>query len=110
MAVAQAAGIAVRGYSGISLDFDGSRPLTELYIDGTGMDFKPSTDLNDAFIAAEKMGLLNGRKALGRTYETKKWAVGSSDRDNGDFCADFSEQETPELALCAAVIERARCR
>lgn len=91
--------------------------------DKTSVIFSPSTNLNAAFAAAEKVGLFawqefNGRTryAILRKLGDEYWDVGTIIEENPDEdcwlegrgdeeIVRVEEQGTPALAICAAILE-----
>jgi hypothetical protein len=72
-------------------------------------DFSPSTDLNAAFAAAEKVGLFETR--LLRQVERNLWEVIDihayvfMQERGGCDAADCAFGSTPALAICAAILK-----
>jgi hypothetical protein len=63
--------------------------------------FRPSIDLNDAFFAAEKVGLFDSSHLA---KGASGWGV--RDYDSGTGCNELSSDEsTPALAICAAILK-----
>lgn len=69
------------------------------------LPFRPSTDLNDAFLAADKFGLFDGefRCALGK-WTGIHWKL-IWDTEEGQ--PDLPMADTPALAICAAILKLA---
>lgn len=68
--------------------------------------WQPSTDLNDAFLAAEKFGLFDGT-GFARTLakSDSKWTLVWN--DYGDEALPF--ETSPALAICSAIITLSSC-
>ena len=64
--------------------------------------FSPSTDLNAAFEAAEKVGLFNYRSLTCYPHLPPRWLVHYF--HNGDELNVVAEGPTPALAICAAIL------
>jgi hypothetical protein len=77
---------------------------------GARFDWHPSTDLNDAFAAAEKVGLFKGDDEHGRA-SLQAWRVGWVVVDEEmTYQKTLSERvvgcgATPALAICAAILK-----
>lgn len=102
LAVAKACGIVVQEIGG--------KLVRSKKLDAPGgwafPDFQPSTDLNDAFVAAEKVGLFRSGLTLG--FYKKCW------RNDGGWwitpgCGPVDPPmfSTPALAICAAILKLA---
>ena len=71
--------------------------------------FCPSTDLNDAFLAAGKIGLFD-QHAIWR-LSSQRWqiiSIGETwDRDAGEIpvVKELCDAETAPLAICAAILQ-----
>lgn len=66
--------------------------------------FRPSTDLNAAFAAAEKVGLFDEFwRTLGRDELGETWGV--FEQGFGKTTIAGEQHETPALAICAAILE-----
>jgi hypothetical protein len=62
--------------------------------------WSPSTDLNAAFAAAEKVGLLADDRVLFRHRNPDHWVIW------GDYDgSEFARGTTPALAICAAILK-----
>jgi hypothetical protein len=68
------------------------------------IEFYPSTDLNDAFAAAEKVGLFSETfwRTLGMDELGETWAV--FEQDGCVKKTVVGEHATPALAICAAIL------
>lgn len=72
------------------------------YPDSPGtIKFRPSTDLNDAFYAAEQVGLFNGHN-LGRGGGP--WQIVNWDEPAGYEHIGLASADTPALAICRGIL------
>ncbi len=114
LAVANAVGLKV--VTG-GVDEDGEFKLTGLYADdvwvvyGDGDEsrlFRPSTDLNAAFAAAEKARLFCDEETFMQQVDTQ-WRVCRWQHDEGppkvDTAVDLGCASVPALAICAAILK-----
>ena len=89
---------------GLECGIDDDSPAC--WAEGIGL-FRPSTDLNDAFLAAEKSGLFDGeyRKVLTKEIDvdpSPKWSVFTVSPHQEYLLAN---EATPALAICAAILK-----
>ena len=100
-AVAEAIGLApaLQSPDGKKFFYDPRDPLHGL------RTFLPSTDLNDAFRAAEKTGLFDGTKDGPEVHLAKtidgQWEV----LIGGSEMGYLTREKTPALAICAAILK-----
>ena len=70
--------------------------------------FNPSIDLNDAFYAAEAIGLFNVERDGPETHIAKtidgQWEI----LTGGSEMGYIAREETPSLAICAAILKMAQ--
>ena len=103
MAVAKACGLVVVLHDGRILitprEWDESRGIEHTTCEGNVacVLFNPSTDLNAAFAAAEKVSVLLKGVHVEQTLDT--WWCSLNGKDHGVFAA------TPALAICAAILK-----
>ena len=72
-------------------------------VDGTPAVIRPSTDLNDAFLAASLAGLFNdSHRVLRKDVSDETWEIADV-FFNRELIV--SSEDTPELAICAAILK-----
>ena len=72
------------------------------------MAFEPSTDLNAAFEAAEKVGLFTGALVYVGRKECGDWVVNRVPSHDSLAVQKYGVDDTPALAICAAILELKR--
>ena len=100
VAVAEAIGMQYAGYyrRGPAYCLRGEQTNLKSHVE-VGVNWNPSTDLNAAFAAAEKVDLFGGCSlGLGHPDGRRVWIASS-------FDGIVSEGTTPALAICAAILK-----